>query len=215
MIERDPRWETFTFALKFLGFEKVRGDIAEFGVFTGVSLALLAHAYQTNVMAIKRRVVGFDSFKGLPPSEEKHERWREGWFSTNLWWHPLLPFGKPVTPEVTLDLFRACELPEPSLEVGGFEETARASVPSKYSEIALLHIDCDLYESTRAVFEAVAPALQEGTVVLFDDWFHYKGDPRKGESKAFTEFLRDHPEWGAQHYRSYAIFGNAFILYRK
>ena len=31
------------------------------------------------------------------------------------------------------------------------------------------------------------PALQDGAMVMFDDWFHYRGNPRKGQSRAFSE----------------------------
>ena len=57
--------------------------------------------------------------------------------------------------------------------------------------------------------------LQDGAVLLFDDWFHYRGSPEKGEARAFDEFLRAHPEWRSVHYRSYATFCNAFILSRR
>jgi len=60
-----------------------------------------------------------------------------------------------------------------------------------------------------------ALACERASILLFDDWFHYRGNPRKGESRAFTEFLDAHPEWQAAHYRSYGTFCNAFILTRK
>ena len=52
-------------------------------------------------------------------------------------------------------------------------------------------------------------------MLLFDDWFHYRGHPGKGEARAFSEFLAAHPEWGAAQYQPYATFCNSFILHRR
>lgn len=130
-------------------------------------------------------------------------------------WHPQLGIGEPVTAAVVRRLFETCELPAPDLVEGSFDETLPASIPSKYAKAAVVHIDCDLYESTKTVFDAVAPALQDGTVALFDDWFHYRGNPNKGEARAFHEFLEAHDEWRAQPYRAYGTFCNSFVLYRR
>jgi hypothetical protein len=215
LVRRDRRWETFVGAIEYANYEQVPGDVMEFGVFAGTSLALLAKALSFDEAGRARRLVGFDSFEGLPSSVEDHARWRAGACATNQAWHPLLPVGGRVTPQVTRDLFSACGLPQPILEVGPFEHTLPKVIPSQYPCLAVLHVDCDLYESTRVVLDGVAPALQDGTLVLFDDWFHYKGDPHKGEARAFAEFLQHHPEWEAVHYRAYSVFCNSFILHRR
>lgn len=215
LARRDRRWETFVCAIEYVNYEQVPGDVMEFGVFTGVSLALLAKALSFDEAGAPRRLVGFDSFEGLPPSADEHARWRAGACATNQAWHPLLPVGGRVTPQVTHDLFAACRLPQPTLEVGPFGTTLPAVVPSKYARVAVVHVDCDLYESTALVLDGIAPALQDGALVLFDDWFHYKGNPGKGEARAFAEFLERHPEWEAVHYRAYSVFCNSFILHHR
>ena len=215
LIRGDQRASTFFAAIEFVNYEQVPGAIVEFGVFTGISLALLAQGHRFDDKGMARRVAGFDSFDGLPPSAEEHARWREGACQTNHAWHPLAAPGARVTPEMTRELFAACGLPAPELHVGLFDQTVPPVIPATYSAVAVAHIDCDLYESTRSVLTGIAPALQDGTVLLFDDWFHYRGNPHKGESRAFTEFLDAHPEWQAAHYRSYGTFCNAFILTRK
>lgn len=214
LARRDDRFNAFAYALDFVNYERVPGDIMEFGVFGGQSLALLARAHSFDPKGMSRRVVGFDSFGGLPASGEPHARWRAGDCARTHSWHPLVPEGTRVTPDVVRALFRACGLPEPALEVGLFEETVPRAIPSRYEAVAVLHVDCDLYESTRDVLEAVVPALQEGTVLLFDDWFHYKASARMGEARAFHEFLEKHREWDAVPWRAYATFCQAFILRR-
>jgi len=212
---RDPRWPTFCHATEYIDFEAVPGDIVEFGVFTGMSLALLAKAHSFTRNGINRRLVGFDSFEGLPGSHDAHARWQPGDCATNHSWHPFLHVGDAVTPEVTRRLFDVCLLDEPVLHVGPYERTLRGAFPSAAPAVALVHFDCDLYESTRDALESVAPSLQDGSILLFDDWFHYRGNPRKGEARAFAEFLDTHHEWGAVQYQPYSTFCNSFILHRR
>lgn len=209
------RWTMFTRVADFVNFEGVEGDFLEFGVFGGISLALLADAYRCDPKGMERRIAGFDSFGGLPSSEERHARWDAGDCARMHGWHPFLNVGDPVSKETTLELFRLCELPFPELEVGSFETTLPATIPSKYGAAAVIHVDCDLYESTKVVLENVEPILQEGTVILFDEWFSYKGNPDRGEARAFSEFLAAHPKWGARHYQTYGFLSDSFILYRK
>ncbi len=215
LAERDPRWSTFCHAVEYVDYEAIPGAIVEFGVFTGMSLALLARAHSFDAKGMTRRVAGFDSFRGLPGSSEVHARWQIGDCAANHGWHPLLKTGDPVTPEVTLRLFEACGLDAPQLHVGSFDDTLPAAFPAAHPHVALAHIDCDLYESTRAVLEALEPVLQDGSILLFDDWFHYRGHPGKGEARAFAEFLSAHAHWGAAQYQAYSTFCNSFILYRR
>ncbi len=216
LIRGDDRATTFFAAIDYANYEGIPGDIVEFGVFTGRSLALLAQGHAFDSKGMTRRIVGFDSFDGLPASAEEHARWREGACRTGgAEWHPFVRPGARVTPEIVMRLFAACALPAPELHVGLFDESVPPVVPSRYPAIAVAHIDCDLYESTRSALEAIAPALQDGTMLLFDDWFHYRGHPCRGESRAFDEFLDAHREWHGVHYRSYGTFCNAFILSRR
>jgi hypothetical protein len=209
------RWAVYTHAVDLVNFEAVEGDILEFGVFGGVSLALLARAHSFDPKGMNRRIVGYDSFRGLPQSDESHARWKEGDCATIHGWHPVLKRGNVVTPNVALDLFRRSGLDAPELEIGLFQDTIPRTVPAKYGAAAIVHVDCDMYESAKTVLHGVAPILQEGTVVLFDEWFSYKGNPGKGEARAFFEFLEAHPEWGAQHYQAYGPYSDSYILYRK
>jgi hypothetical protein len=210
------RFAAFSAACEFIRFEAVEGDIFEFGVYTGLSLAMLTAAQQGNILpGLPRRIVGFDSFQGLGEDADRHPSWREGDCAVNHSWHPLCPLGAPVTPQVTLDLFAACKLPSPELVVGVYEETLPDVIGTRFTQAALVHIDCDLYEAARAVLWGIEGCLQDGTVVLFDDWFHYKADPNKGEARALGEFLEAFPHWQAVPYRAYATFCNSFILHRR
>ena len=51
-------------------------------------------------------------------------------------------------------------------------------------------IDCDLKESTKLALEFIKPAIQEGTIILFDDFVFFKGNENKGEYGAFSDFKK-------------------------
>jgi hypothetical protein len=126
-----------------------------------------------------------------------------------------MAYDEPITADGLYRLFSICGLPKPELEIGWFEDTIPATVPSKYRKAALVHIDSDLYASALCVLEGVAPILSDGALVCFDDWFMYRGDPNQGEARALKEFLARHPEWIAIPYQTYSVFCNSFILRRR
>jgi O-methyltransferase len=216
LIEFDIRHAMFRNATRFADYELIPGDILEFGVYTGRSLALLAHYHEVNRKGIHkidftRKVAGFDSFEGLPGSDN-HPRWKAGMFRVNHSFHPICKAGEPVTPAVILALFEQYQLPKPSIEAGDFSEVLPRVIGTKYTQAAVVHIDCDLYESTKAVLSGLQPILQEGTIFLFDDWFHFRGSKHKGEQRAFFEFMDSQNDWSFIEYQTYATFGKSFII---
>ena len=215
LIKNDARAETYFRAIEYINYEAVPGDVVECGVFGGLSLALFAKGLTFDPKGNARRVIGVDSFAGLPAASEPHSRWQAGDCALMHTWHPLLRPGEPVSEEIVYRLFEACGLTRPTLYTGQFADVMPAIVPSRIPSIALLHVDCDLYESTRDALAAAAPALQDGAMLMFDDWFHYKGRPDRGEARAFSEFLDAHPEWQAVPYRVYGTFCQAFIVVRR
>jgi hypothetical protein len=223
-LKYDARTSFFINAIQFINWEKVEGDIIEFGVSVGKSFGLLGVLQSENLALWQytepavtgRRLLGFDTFTGLPKDDQIHPRWQEGSFGTNyLVNHPFLKMDEQITPGAILSIFDAVGLPRPELGVGLFSDTAGQFIPAKYSKAALVHIDSDLYQSARDALNIVEPTLQDGTLILFDDWFMYKANPEKGEQRAFKEFLDAHPEWRAVPYQPYSVFCNSFILSRR
>lgn len=132
--------------------------ICEFGVYSGTTINHIA-AHTTH------NVYGFDSFEGLP------ERWRDG-------------FGKGS--------FEVRRLPKVRKNVrlikGWFNETLPNFVQQHAGPVSFLHIDCDLYSSTKTVFEVLGDRILPGCVIVFDEYFNYPGW-ELGEYKAFQEFV--------------------------
>jgi hypothetical protein len=121
-----------------------------------------------NFLADRTRetIHGFDCFDGLP------EDWRPGF--------PRGTFSRDV-PEVR---------PNVSLVVGLFEDTLPGFLAQHPGDMSLLHIDCDLFSSTRTVLRACAPRIRAGTVIVFDEYFNYPGW-RGHEFRAFHDFIAD------------------------
>jgi hypothetical protein len=75
--------------------------------------------------------------------------------------------------------------------------------------IALLHIDCDLYSSTKTIFELLSDRIVPGTVIVFDELVNYPAF-KKHEVLAFYEFLAGIIGNGSQKLNSNAgIIGNS------
>lgn len=141
--------------------EAMDGLILEFGVASGFTINQIARAVEG------RKVYGFDSFDGLP------EDWR---------------------PDVPADSFRQSALPvvEPNVElvVGMFADTLPDFLEKHGEPVAFIHIDCDLYSSTKCVLDHLKDRMQDGTIIAFDEIRSYQGF-EEHEYKAFNEFLQE------------------------
>jgi len=134
------------------------GLYLEFGVFTGLTINHIAGL-------VEQPVFGFDSFEGLP------ERWRDSLGAGH--------FKVQALPKVRNNV---------TLVKGWFDKTLPEFVKAHPGDVAFLHIDCDLYSSTRTIFNCLAARIKPGTVIVFDEYFSYPGW-RDGEFKAFQEFI--------------------------
>ena len=54
--------------------------------------------------------------------------------------------------------------------------------------VAIVHMDCDLYASSKTVLELIGPRLVPGTVMVFDDYFNYP-NWQAHEFRAFQELV--------------------------
>ena len=73
-------------------------------------------------------------------------------------------------------------------------------------------IDCDLKESTTLALNFAKPTLQEGTIIIFDDFNYYKGNENKGEYGAFDDFKSTNPNIKFRRVFDYGYSGRAFIV---
>ena len=132
------------------------GPVFEFGVYMGQSLRLFNHSDPS------RKLVGFDSFDGLP------EDWRTG-------------FSKG-----TFATTERIDLPGIELVEGLFENTVKDYFRNYTGEVGLFHVDCDLYSSSKTVLDGIQHLLKPGVVVLFDEFRNYP-DSEKHQYRAWQE----------------------------
>jgi len=136
------------------------GLIAEFGVWTGTSIGFFASL-------TSETVYGFDSFEGL----------REDWKG---WENPKGAFSlHGELPQVPANV---------KLLKGWFDDTLPPFLREHPEPFSFVHIDCDTYEATANVLNLAGDRFQKGTVVVFDEYFGYRGW-RMGEFKAWQEFV--------------------------
>lgn len=130
------------------------------------------------------KFVAFDSFEGLPGGDaDRQEDYGEGAYSCSE-----ADFLRNIKSQ-GVDLDDVVTLP------GYYDETLTPESKQRLNikRASLVLIDCDLYESTVPVLEYLTDLVQQGTIIIFDDWYRYKGRPDKGEQRACREWLEKSP----------------------
>jgi O-methyltransferase len=149
--------------------QKVPGEIAELGVYRGGSAKLIASLKGDKALHL------FDTFEGMPAVNPDMDRHRTGDFAetsmkavqqylgrfSNIFYHP-----------------------------GFFPDSARdlAKTPMSFS---MIHLDVDIYESTKAGLEFFYPRMAKGAIIISHD---YRRLSCAGVKRAFDEFFADKPE---------------------
>ncbi len=136
------------------------GPVLEFGVFRGRTIRFMAN------LLPETPHYGFDSFEGFP--DDGRSDWKQD-FRVD---------GMPDVPDnVTL--------------VKGFFDKSLPQFLADKPDLGspkLVHIDCDLYSSTKVIFDHLCHLLGPGSVIVFDELLHYYRF-RENEFLAFYQFL--------------------------
>ncbi|MBO6516177.1 MAG: hypothetical protein JJ975_06475 [Bacteroidia bacterium] len=188
-------------ATAFISANDIIGDYYEFGVFKGKSFITASKLYQKHIKRLakngtsefgKQRMhyFAFDSFEGLPVKGVDQSDIPQHWKGSGVMSYPEAEFlgnlksgGVPVSQVTTVK--------------GFYNESLKPELIKDLNmrPASIIHIDCDLYESTRDVFGFITPLIQDGTVLIFDDYFYYRGHPNKGERGAFNQWLKENPHF--------------------
>jgi len=144
----------------------LEGDMAEVGVYQGGSAKIICEAKQ------KARLHLFDTFSGLPPVSDKDTH-----FGTKFWQDN--EFGNTSEESVKKYLSKYDSV---FLYKGIFPET---SDPIKDSKFSFVHLDVDLYQSTRDCLEFFYPRLIKGGIILTHDYHS------NGVQIAFKEYFQN------------------------
>ena len=194
-------WKSFF----YLKTNKVKGDYLEFGSGSHVRSFRLAYKYQ-QLEYEYLRLFAFDSFQGLPEPVgiDNHPQWYKGALAVSL--------------EQFHQIMKSVGASEDTYHVvpGFYKDTLDKFTPTTYGieRAAMVFVDCDLYASTMSVLNFVKDILVDGSILAFDDWFCFNGNPDKGEQKAFREFLESNTGLKVSQYLTFGWHGKSFIVHR-
>ncbi len=197
--ELKPRYiEAFTYLHKHLG-PGALGDYLEFGVCYGTSM-LCMHQTIKKLKLNNVRMVGFDSFEGLPAiaAEEDNGKWKPGEFATRM--------------ETTVKFLseKGVDWDNTFLIKGWFSDTLTEETKKKYSisKASVIMVDCDIYSSSKASLDFCAPLIKDTAIIFFDDWIGNE----VGEGKAVAEFMAENPHLKVEKFGTYNPSGEIFLV---
>lgn len=179
------------------------GDYLEFGVYQG---GTFIHAYKraANLMPFMR-FWAFDSFSGLPEltGPDIGGEFHAGQFSCDQ-----RSFETNLR-NSGIEMSRVEVVP------GWFDATLTPELKKArgLKVASIVYIDADLYSSTICVLNFLTDLLTTGSVVMFDDWFCFRGDPGKGVQRAWSEWLGRNKQFSAQEFHLFGAYGKSFIMH--
>jgi len=192
-------------AMNFVKGAQMEGDYLEFGVSIGTTMSA-AYRFATLFRLDAMTFYAFDSFQGLPEISGVDANgpceYHEGQYACGL-----EQFKKNLSRN-GVDL-RRLEFVE-----GWYDKTLNEQTRKRLriKKAAVIWVDCDLYESTVPVLDFVTDYVQTGTIICFDDFYCFRGNPNRGESLAFKEWLARNKNITAVEYRKFEAAGNSYIL---
>ena len=183
------------------------GDYLEFGVFTGSSFNFAMKINKKMEKIFKRKIdtqfIGFDSFDGfgeIKPHDE-NPSFKNSFFKVNK-------------KKIIRNIEKNSKKQNFKLIEGFYQQTLKNKNTNDYgiNKSRIIMIDCDLKESTTLALNFAKPSLQEGTIIIFDDFNFYKGNRNKGEFGAFEDFKNQNPNIIFRRVFDYGYSGRAFII---
>lgn len=188
--------------------EDVEGDYLEFGVFTGSSfchsLRCCKKSAKLNPKAIKTKFYGFDSFAGFGTlsEDDKHPFYTDENFATSL--AAVNKRAQRVAGDIKFQL------------IPGFFSDSLKNGANQLGIVKsrIIFIDSDTYSSASEALTFCIPTLQEGTFIVLDDYYSYKGSQHKGVKRAFSEFIAQ-SKIEVRHVFTYGMGGAVYVVSEK
>ncbi len=187
------------------GIEDIEGDYLEFGVFQGSSFC---HAIRCcrklakiNPNLSGTKFYGFDAFAGFGPlkEEDRHPFYVGENFATSL-------------PKVDRRVRKTGKGVVFQLIPGFFSESLRHGAQKYGIEKArIVFIDSDTFGSASQALTFSRPAIQQGTFIVLDDYFSYRGRNDRGVRRAFLEFATE-SRIETRHVFAYGMGGVVFVV---
>ncbi|KJY92896.1 hypothetical protein CWB89_15385 [Pseudoalteromonas piscicida] len=184
---REDVLRTLAMQVELVMANQVVGSIAEFGCGTGQSSYMLARTVRDcsqyyNMPA--KHLHLFDSFEGLPPSYHDVDK-ESPLVQSNVWQEGAC--ADISAQQLANTLENQLHFSDYSIYQGWFADTL-VQIPTS-ERFALVHLDCDLYESTYQVLEYLftQKLISDGAILLFDDWSCNENKSAYGQQKAWSD----------------------------
>ena len=192
------QWE-FIRAIRYIEANQIPGDIVECGVWRGGNLVIAGLMRER--LGFDRRIWAYDTFAGMTaptaadfkPGEDLDVE--KKFASLNRSDHNEWCLASE---EEVLRNFKTRVGTGELRTVKGPVETTLASPENLPEQIAILRLDTDFYESTKAEMEVLYPRLSKGGVLIVDDYGEWAGARR-----AVDEFFVGQPVW--LHYVTHTV----------
>lgn len=145
----------------------------------------------------KHEFYGFDTFSGMPDNKENNRTFAPGSF------------------------FATLEEVEKKCKSIGMRYRLFKGLFSNISDETLIHlqpaaivnIDADLYSSALSALEKVRNKMQQGTILLMDDYHCFSSFNSQGERRALREFCEKYPKFKFEPWLPYHFTGQTFICH--
>ena len=166
--------------------EDIQGDYSEFGVFSGSSFCHSIRCYQKFEKFNKSywsntKFFGFDSFEGFGEYDKNddHSFYIDSNFKVN--YKKVERRVKKVSNYVSYELIK-----------GFFSETLKNGPKSfNINKSKIIFIDCDTFSSANDALIFCCTTIQNGTYIILDDFFSYKGSEFQGVRGAFNNLVKE------------------------
>lgn len=178
------------------------GAYLEFGVSRGTSMSCV-HRELTRRKIAGMRLVGFDSFEGMP-EESAEEGWTPGAYRSTLAATKAYMASQGVT-------FDNVELVK-----GWFDQTLTPETKARLGlrKASIINYDCDTYSATKLAMEFSLPLIDRRAVVIFDDWGARSDRDMLGQREAFQELVADRTEFQVEPRSAYCDRARVFLFTR-
>ena len=179
------------------------GEYLEFGVCRGTS-TVCVHQVLVNKGLEHIRLIGFDSFEGLPP-EAEGEGWAPGSFHSTI-----------GTTRRNLKK-NGVNMEKVELVKGWYKDTLNQETIDRLNikKASIMMIDCDIYTASKEALTFCGPLIDENAVIIFDDWGWMEEVGKTGQKEAFDEFLKAFPHLEAEPLPNYIPQSRVFLIKKK
>ena len=143
--------------------KNIKGDVVEFGVWNGNNLVTIKKIF--DYFKIKKNIIGYDNFKGMPTPDKKN------YFVGEI---DLINYIKKF--------FRLGNIKIIKDDIMNLEKHYK-----EFPKLSMIYIDCDLYKTTSKILETLSNKLNKKGLIVFDE---ANFNINKGEGKAAREFYK-------------------------